>query len=156
MGGMTNWNDVETRQRVVASIVATGVKINLSEAAKYYGTTYNTFENKFRHIKKQANELKAAADNGETGDVPTPTRTKSVPSTPRKPKTPRKDPLSSVSNGRVTKPSPSKNNVKKEPNDSLSSSFLQGLEELPIGSFDESSFDIEHASFDFEGMEDFQ
>ncbi|KAK4569718.1 hypothetical protein LTR86_002686 [Recurvomyces mirabilis] len=154
MGGMTNWSDVETWQRVVASIVATG--IDLGAAAKYYGTTYNTFENKFRQIKKQANELRAAVDNGETGDAPTAARTKSLPSTPRKPKTPKKDPLSSVANGRVNKPSPSKMNVKKEPSDGLSSSFLQGLEELPIGSFDESSFDIEHTSFDFEGMEAFQ
>ena len=69
-------------------------QLDLKTAARYYGTTYDTFENKFRQIKKQANELKAAVDSGEAGEVPTPARTKSAPSTPRKPKTPKKDPLS--------------------------------------------------------------
>lgn len=65
-----NWDKCETWERVVAAILATGVKVcsttsgilvpvlhavdvdttqvDLASAAKYYGTTYNTLENRKR------------------------------------------------------------------------------------------------------------
>ena len=105
-----NWNDVETWKRLVASIVATGVKvgsficicyseltrivqIDLNETAKHFGTTYSTLENRFRPIKKDA----AAMQGDKTGnDGETTPRTKAGPATPRS-KTPKKDVLHSMS-----------------------------------------------------------
>ena len=104
-----HWNDVETWKRLVASIVATVVKvslssctfysqltgivqIDLSETAKHFGTTYSTLENRFRPIKKDA----AAMQGDKTGnDGETTPRTKAGPATPRS-KTP-KDVLHSMS-----------------------------------------------------------
>ena len=59
-----------------------------------YGCTYDTLENRFRNIKKLAITLKQEIDSGERGEVVAPPRAKSAPNTPRKPKTPKKDPLS--------------------------------------------------------------
>jgi len=59
-----------------------------------YGCTYDTLENRFRAIKKLAITLKQEIDSGERGEVVAPAPTKSAPNTPRKPKTPKKDPLS--------------------------------------------------------------
>ncbi|TKA28999.1 hypothetical protein B0A50_03411 [Salinomyces thailandicus] len=103
-----NWDKCETWERVVAAILATGVKVDLASAAKYYGTTYNTLENRFRKIKKLSGVLKAEVENGERGEV------KSKPTTPRKPKTPKKYALNSVVNSRVSKTSPSKKKVIKQ------------------------------------------
>ncbi|KAK3710626.1 hypothetical protein LTR37_010254 [Vermiconidia calcicola] len=112
----TNWESAETWQRVVASILATGVKIDLRAVATYYGTTYDTLENRFRKLKKDAADLKAEVDGGDRGEVAVPSRTKSAPTTPRKPKTPKKGPLESksVANGRITKKTPSKKKTVKE------------------------------------------
>ncbi|KAK4961006.1 hypothetical protein LTR10_001495 [Elasticomyces elasticus] len=113
MPGTTNWESAETWQRVVASMLATGIKVDLKATATAYGCTYDTLENRFRKLKKLAATLKEEVDNGERGDVAVPARVKSAPVTPRKPKTLKKDPLSAVANGRVSKTSPSKK-VKKE------------------------------------------
>ncbi|KAK5733931.1 hypothetical protein LTR17_009338 [Elasticomyces elasticus] len=114
MPGTTNWESAETWQRVVASMLATGIKVDLKATATAYGCTYDTLENRFRKLKKLAATLKEEVDNGERGDVAVPARVKSAPATPRKPKTPKKDPMSAVANGRVSKASPSKKNIKKE------------------------------------------
>jgi len=63
--------------------------------AKYYGTTYDTLENRFRKIKALSKVLKAEVDSGERGEVVKPSR--SALSTPRKPKTSKKDALNSKS-----------------------------------------------------------
>jgi len=56
--------------------------------AIYFGTTYDTLENRFRKIKKEAATLKEEVDSGQRGEV------KPKPSTPRKPKaTPTKEAL---------------------------------------------------------------
>ncbi|KAK3717746.1 hypothetical protein LTR37_005517 [Vermiconidia calcicola] len=112
--GTTNWESAETWQRVVASILATGVKIDLRAVATYYGTTYDTLENRFRKLKKDAADLKTEVDGGDRGEVAVPSRTKSAPTTPRKPKTPKKEPLETVANGRITKKTPSKKKMVKE------------------------------------------
>lgn len=62
------------------------VQIDLKATAKYYGTTYDTLENRFRQLKKDAKVLQQEVDSGKRGDV-TPV------TTPRK-KTPRKGTLS--------------------------------------------------------------
>ena len=113
-----NWDSAETWERIVASIIASGVKVcsrvlpclrscppvnfcdiqlDLGSIAKYYGTTYHTLENRFRKTRKDAKVLEAEVNSGERGDEGTPTRTKSAPATPRKAKTPKKDPLESRS-----------------------------------------------------------
>lgn len=120
MPGKTDWESAETWQRVVASIIATGVKVSLCSSsllsrsaecflvayrtnrsqldlkamATIYGCTYDTLENRFRKIKKLAVTLKEEANSGERDEIVPEARTKSAPSTPRKPKTPKKDPLS--------------------------------------------------------------
>ena len=58
-------------------------QLDLKTIATYYGTTYDTLENRFRKIKKDADILKAEVDGGDR-----------VPTTPRKSKTPKKDTLS--------------------------------------------------------------
>ena len=59
------------------------------------GTTYDTLENRFRPLKKLAEELKTGVNTGERSEMRTPSRTKSASSPPRKPKTPQQDPLGS-------------------------------------------------------------
>ncbi|TKA67838.1 hypothetical protein B0A55_09130 [Friedmanniomyces simplex] len=138
MQGKTDWESAETWQRVVASIIATGVKLDLKAMATAYGCTYDTLENRFRKIKKLAATLKEEVDNGERGDIAVPARIKSAPSTPRKPKTPRKDPLSAVANGRVSKASPSKKSgsgIKKEHVESNASSFAEEMDKMNMDSF---------------------
>lgn len=49
----------------------------------YFGTTYDTLENRFRKIKKESATLKDEVERGERGEI-APSRTKSNPSTPRK------------------------------------------------------------------------
>ena len=67
----------------------------MKEIARYFGTTYDTLENRFRKIKKLAAELKKEVDDGDRKEV-VPAR-KSNPSTPRKPKTPKKEALNCMS-----------------------------------------------------------
>lgn len=100
---------METWKSLVASIVATGVKvssssctcysqltgivqIDLNETAKHFDTTYSTLENRFHPIKKDAAAMQGgkAGNGGET----TP-RNKASPATPRS-KTPKKDALHSM------------------------------------------------------------
>ncbi|CAK3831146.1 Hypothetical predicted protein [Lecanosticta acicola] len=112
-----NWNSVETWQRVVAAMLATGIKPDLRQTATYFGTTYDTLENRFRKIKKEADVLKGEVSNGARGEVTAPSRQKSAPTTPRKRQTPKKDALSSVSNGRINKSTPKsskKSGIKQE------------------------------------------
>lgn len=90
---LTNWESTETWQRLVSSMLATGYKPDLRATATYFGTTYDTLENRFRKLKKEAEVLKSEVDRGDRVEIITPSRTKSTPSTPRKPKTPKKDPL---------------------------------------------------------------
>lgn len=90
-----NWNDVETWQRVVAALLATGIKPDLKQTATFFGTTYDTLENRFRKIKKDAQVLKDEVNSGQRGEVTAPSRARSAPNTPRKPKTPKKDALGS-------------------------------------------------------------
>ena len=111
----TNWESVETWQRLVSSILATGYKVSkclpsnlktvtdgydskpdLKTTAIYFGTTYDTLENRFRKLKKEAETLKAEVERGERGELTVPSRPKSAPTTPRKPKTPKKEPLESM------------------------------------------------------------
>ncbi|EME43241.1 hypothetical protein DOTSEDRAFT_72589 [Dothistroma septosporum NZE10] len=114
--GTLDWSSPETWQRVVAAIMATGVKVDLKQTATYFGTTYDTLENRFRKLKKEAATLKEEIDKGERSEISTPSRTKSTPSTPRNPKTPKKDLLTTVSNGKITKstPMPKKDSIKQE------------------------------------------
>ncbi|KAK5129529.1 hypothetical protein LTR08_003188 [Meristemomyces frigidus] len=112
MAGGINWDSSETWERMVAAIVASGVKLDLKSVAAYYGTTYDTLENRFRKIKKVAATLKAEVDGGERGEVAT--RPKSNPRTPRKAKTSKKDALTTVAHGRVTKASPNKKSIVKQ------------------------------------------
>ncbi|KAK3117535.1 hypothetical protein LTR53_000961 [Teratosphaeriaceae sp. CCFEE 6253] len=123
-----NWDSAETWQRIVASIVASGVKLDIAKMARYYGTTYDTLENRFRQsgqIKKLAAVMKEEVDGGERGEIKS---NRSAPVTPRKIKTPKKDALSNVANGRVAKSSPSKRAVKKqELIETRASSFMEGM-----------------------------
>ena len=70
-----------------------GQKPDLRTTATYFGTTYDTLENRFRKLKKEADTLKSEVDSGQRGEIATPSRTKSAPATPRKPKSPKKEPL---------------------------------------------------------------
>ena len=47
MAGGTNWDSCETWERMVAALIASGVKLDLKKVAKYYDTTYHTLENRF-------------------------------------------------------------------------------------------------------------
>ncbi|KAK5116757.1 hypothetical protein LTR62_007431 [Meristemomyces frigidus] len=144
MGGTINWNDSGTWQRLVTCIIASGVKLDLRTIARYYGTTYNTLENRLRQVKKDADKL-------ELGDEAEPSRTKSAPCTPRKSKgAAKKDPLSAVANGRVNKKSsPNKKRVKKEASDSPS--FLdQGVDEVETGPLDPIDFGLAGVNFSFD------
>nr|POE78454.1 hypothetical protein CFP56_60686 [Quercus suber] len=82
----TNWESKETWERLVSAIIASGVKLDLREVAKYYGTTYDTLENRLRKVKKDAAILKEEVQTGERGEVPTP---RTAPDTPKKPRTPK-------------------------------------------------------------------
>ncbi|EMC97331.1 hypothetical protein BAUCODRAFT_23648 [Baudoinia panamericana UAMH 10762] len=156
MGGTTDRSSAETWQRVVAAIIASGIKgsdslqIDLKVTATYYGTTYDTLENRFRKLKKDAAELKKEVESGQRGEVAVPARTKSAPTTPRKPKTPKKDALSAVANGRIGKTTPSKKNktlVKKENSD-------DGMSPMSVEPAN-PHMDIGHQIFDFEGVDVF-
>ncbi|KAK1091062.1 hypothetical protein LTR48_007063 [Friedmanniomyces endolithicus] len=157
MQGKTDWDSAETWQRVVASMIATGAKPDLKAMAIAYGCTYDTLENRFRAIKKLAITLKQEIDSGERGEVVAPARTKSAPNTPRKPKTPKKDPLSAVANGRVSKTSPSKKgNAKKDPLATQPSSFAEAMGNMDMSSFvhDDEGEDYGLTAADlFDGME---
>ncbi|KAI7281225.1 hypothetical protein KC345_g4235 [Hortaea werneckii] len=147
MPGTINWDNVGTWQRVVAAIVATGVKIDLKSTAMYYGTTYDTLENRFRKIKKLSAELKEEVDNGERGEV------KAKPATPRKPRTPKNHALSSVANGRVSKASPTKKKgaIKQEQPANPETPFFHEPEGIDLNSImnivNGGSFDAENAAF---------
>lgn len=95
------WDSVEVWQKLVAAIIATGVKvrytysssstpvliyvcqIDVSAVATHFGTTYDTVENKLRPIKKQAKALQEAVNNGTLDKV---TATRKSPSKPKAPK----------------------------------------------------------------------
>jgi hypothetical protein len=100
--GKLSWDSVEVWQKLVAAIIASGVKvriptlpdhlpnkannsikIDVSSVATHFGTTYDTIENRLRPVKKQAKELKEAVSNG------TQDRVVSTRKSPTKPKTPR-------------------------------------------------------------------
>ncbi|KAK0251483.1 hypothetical protein B0A54_15514 [Friedmanniomyces endolithicus] len=157
MQGKTDWDSAETWQRVVASMIATGAKPDLKAMAIAYGCTYDTLENRFRNIKKLAITLKQEIDSGERGEVVAPARAKSAPNTPRKPKTPKKDPLSAVANGRVSKASPSKRGGgKKEPLGTQPSSFAEAMGNVDMSSFvhDDEGEDYGFMAADlFDGMD---
>ena len=68
------------------------MQLDLKAMAKYYGTTYDTLQNRMRKTKKIAEEMKANVKDGDGGEA---TPSKTVPKTPRKAKTPKKDPLES-------------------------------------------------------------
>ena len=74
----------------------TSGKPDLKSTAKYFGTTYDTLENRFRKLKKDAETLKAEVDGEQRGEVTTPSRIKSAPSTPAKAKTPKNQPLNGM------------------------------------------------------------
>jgi hypothetical protein len=104
--GKVSWDSVEVWQKLVAAIIASGVKVRISQSfhsssiqankadnsakidvssvASHFGTTYDTIENRLRPVKKQAKEMKEAVSNG-TQDKVVSTR-----KSPTKPKTPRK------------------------------------------------------------------
>ncbi|KAF2263878.1 hypothetical protein CC78DRAFT_603129 [Lojkania enalia] len=94
-----NWQDPETKDRILASIIASfDNQINCKEVARIFGgeATYNAIENFLRKPKKLANQLKAEAA-GKEGPVPSPAR-------PRTSTTPKSSPLKGgVKSGRVTK-----------------------------------------------------
>jgi len=85
-----------------SSIFTNPSQPDLKAMAIAYGCTYDTLENRFRNIKKLAITLKQEIDSGERGEVVAPARAKSAPNTPRKPKTPKKDPLSGMYSFRMT------------------------------------------------------
>lgn len=88
-----NWHSVETWERLVASMFASGYKPDLNAVAGYYGCTYDTLQNRFRPIKKDAEALKAEhKDEDGKQIIPVPVNSKA---TPRKPRTPKKDTLDS-------------------------------------------------------------
>ncbi|EME81738.1 uncharacterized protein MYCFIDRAFT_87101 [Pseudocercospora fijiensis CIRAD86] len=132
--GKVNWDSQETWQRVVAAIIATGVKVDLKQTALYFGTTYDTLENRFRKIKKESEVLKNEVSNGERSQISTPSR-----STPKKP-SPKKDALANVTNGRVTKSTPKKKSSIKQESFNDSTSFDIGDD----FSFTNSSFSLGH------------
>lgn len=119
--------------------------MDLKQTATYFGTTYDTLENRFRKIKKEAATLKDEVDKGDRSEMPTPSRTKSAPSTPRKPKTPKKDALSTVTNGKVTKSTPKskKSGIKQE---IVEDDLSFGMSELTDGNH--MSF-VPNAGFDY-------
>ncbi|KAF2208432.1 hypothetical protein CERZMDRAFT_101499 [Cercospora zeae-maydis SCOH1-5] len=139
MGKSTvNWDSQETWQRVVAAILATGIKIDYKQVALHFGTTYDTIENRFRKIKKEAAVLKAEAENGERGEIAA--ARKSAASTPKKTprNTPKTDVLSTVANGRVAKtPTPKgrQNGIKLE---AIEASFADAPSDFDdgLGGFD--------------------
>ncbi|SMR59766.1 unnamed protein product [Zymoseptoria tritici ST99CH_3D1] len=108
--GTVDWNSAEAWERAVACLIATGAKIDYRAAALHFGCTYDTLENRFRKTKKLALELKGEVERGER-DATAGGR-KSAPATPRKPKTPKKDALTTVTQGRVAKSSTPKSNKK--------------------------------------------
>ncbi|TKA73010.1 hypothetical protein B0A55_05215 [Friedmanniomyces simplex] len=111
MQGKTDWESAETWQRVVASIIATGVKLDLKAMATAYGCTYDTLENRFRKIKKLAATLKEEVDSGERGDVAL---------------------------WPISKASPSKkggSGIKKEQVESNASSFAEEMDKMNMDSF---------------------
>ena len=176
--GKLSWDTVEVWQKLVAAIIASGVKVNsspslktkslqlenrgtrltssqidVSNVATHFGTTYDTIENRLRPIKKQAKVLQEQVSNGMQDKV---TSTRKSPSKPRTPKKAAgaldgtlcfrvgafasclKLILSStvVSNGRVTKTTPSgkaskKNALKQEAiENSFSSMMDDGFADL--------------------------
>jgi len=133
-------------------------KVDVSSVATHFGTTYDTIENRLRPVKKQAKELKEAVSNG-TQDKVVSTR-----KSPTKPKTPRKSAAASfdgecflsipnnfaettrlsylvVSEGRITKNTPSKKTPKKNAlkleamENSFSSSMMDGDDFVDPNSF---------------------
>jgi hypothetical protein len=101
--GKLSWDSVEVWQKLVAAIIASGVRvsshnqsktslryltdnivqIDVSNVATHFGTTYDTIENRLRPIKKQAKVLKDAVSNGTQDKV---TSTRKSPTKPRTPK----------------------------------------------------------------------
>ena len=71
-----------------------GLRINLDlhAVAGYYGCTYDTLQNRFRKIKKDAEALKGEHKDEEGNEV-----APIAKATPRKQKTPKKDQLESKS-----------------------------------------------------------
>ncbi|EMF11810.1 uncharacterized protein SEPMUDRAFT_156743 [Sphaerulina musiva SO2202] len=59
--GTVNWDSQETWQRIVAAIIATGVK----QVAIHFGTTYDTIQHRFRTIKIEAIVLKEEVEREE-------------------------------------------------------------------------------------------
>ena len=64
-------------------------QVDLKQTALYFGTTYDTLENRFRKIKKESEILKKEVASGERSEISTPSR-----STPKK-TSPKKDALAS-------------------------------------------------------------
>ena len=107
--GKLSWDTVEVWQKLVAAIIASGVKvsspltfyqlsqpsrrrkqltasqIDVSNVATHFGTTYDTIENRLRPVKKQAKILQEQVSNGTQDKV---TSTRKSPSKPRTPKKP--------------------------------------------------------------------
>nr|POE56524.1 hypothetical protein CFP56_33496 [Quercus suber] len=83
----TNWDSKETWERLVSAIIASG--LDLREIAKFYGTTYDTLENRLRKVKKDAAVLKEEVSTGERAEIQTCRTTPTTPKKPRTPKTPK-------------------------------------------------------------------
>ncbi|KAF7189215.1 hypothetical protein HII31_09368 [Pseudocercospora fuligena] len=149
--GKVNWDSQETWQRVIAAIIATVVKVDasvssivykiltqyqvdLKQTALYFGTTYDTLENRFRKIKKESEILKKEVSSGERAEISTPSR-----STPKK-SSPKKDALANVTNGRVSKSTPKKKSSIKQESFDDSTSFGNGGD----FSFSNGSFSLGH------------
>ncbi|KAI5364943.1 hypothetical protein Slin15195_G044810 [Septoria linicola] len=135
MGKSTvDWNSQETWQRVVAAIIATGVKIDYKQVALHFGTTYDTIENRFRKIKKEAIVLKEEVETGERGQS-TPVRKSATFGTPKKtPRdTPKKDPLSTVTNARVSKTPTPKNRKSAIKQEAIESDLIDGPSDFDDG-----------------------
>ncbi|WPG98683.1 Hypothetical protein R9X50_00147700 [Acrodontium crateriforme] len=146
-----NWESAEVWQRVVASLIATGVKIDLRQMAVYFGTTYDTLENRFRKVKKLATVLKDEVDGGERPDLP---KGRSNSSTPRKQRTPKKNSLSVVEKSRVSKSTPRKKTIKhkqevfgdddndEDEEEEVEAAFKQEDSEFELASLDISPFEL--------------
>ncbi|QIW98483.1 hypothetical protein AMS68_004001 [Peltaster fructicola] len=154
-----NWDSTETWQRLVASIIASGVKLDLRVVALHFGTTYDTLENRFRKIKKDAAVQKQEIESGVRGEVAS--VRKSNASTPRKPRSPKTThALETVANGRVTKSTPSKKHSVKQEHFEPDFSFLtedftdpQSFDDTPI-SFDMSNYENSFIHGSMLGQED--
>ncbi|KAI4147930.1 MAG: hypothetical protein LQ340_005310 [Diploschistes diacapsis] len=65
----TNWKDPDTNEKLMAAMVA--AQINYHAIARYFGdgTTYSAVENRFRRVRKMAEEMRAAVDRGQATPI---------------------------------------------------------------------------------------